>query len=86
VGPLTTVPRAPDNWVPRSVPEIEGVARTLRLPVVWTRLPIKIEGEGEGVGVGEEEGVGDGVGEEVGEGDGVDVGVGEGLGVGDGLV
>ena len=32
-----TVPSTPFNWVPSSVPAVEGVALTLRLAVVCTR-------------------------------------------------
>ena len=31
------VPREPRGWVPRRVPDVEGVARTLRFAVAWTR-------------------------------------------------
>ena len=41
VGPPTTVPRIPTAWLPRSVPEVEGVERTLSVPPnTCTRSPI----------------------------------------------
>ena len=73
MGPALTVPCAPEAWVPKSVPLVVGVARTFRLAVVWTRLPITnlVEGGGGGGGVG------------VGLGGGGDGGGGEGGGGGD---
>ncbi len=37
VGPPMTVPRAVAGWEPKRVPEVEGMARTLRVVVTWTR-------------------------------------------------
>src|SRR5437016_5690818 len=41
-GPATRVPRAPLGWVPRIVPELDGVSRMLVLPVVLTRDPMGV--------------------------------------------
>lgn len=37
VGPPMMVPRAFISCEPRRIPDVEGVARTLRMAVVWTR-------------------------------------------------
>lgn len=41
MGPPTTVPSMPTAWLPRSVPAVEALERTLSVPpVTWTRSPM----------------------------------------------
>lgn len=64
------VPRVPMGCAPKNVPDVEGVARTFKVPAItWMRSFDENFVEGDGVGVG------------VGVGDGVGVGVGTGTGV-----